>query len=100
MYSMRWRCYYLVGDPGLVVSPLASPVPDDEQLQRAVVLGRVLQPGQLRGARRAAERGHGHEREDRAHASGAARHSLPWCSSKKGQDAEIDEGPGAGGYDI
>ena len=75
---------YLLGDPGLVVSSLASPVPDDEQLQRpAVVVGPVvLQPGQLRGARRATERGHGHEREDHANGSSAVRHG-PWRLDEK-----------------
>jgi hypothetical protein len=57
------------------VSPLASPVPDDEQLQRSVAPGRVVQPGQLRGARRATERGHGHEREGQAHGNTAVRHA-------------------------
>ena len=65
-------CTYLVGDHGLVEGALPAPVPDDEQAERPVVLGRVLQPFQLRGGRRAPERGHGQEREHRGH--GPRRH--------------------------
>lgn len=55
-----------MGDPGLVERALSAPVADDEQAERAAVLGRVLQPGQLRGGRRAAQeqRGHGDKGEE------------------------------------
>lgn len=55
-----------MGDPGLVERALSAPVADDEQAERAAVLGRVLQPGQLRGGRRAAQeqRGHGEKGEE------------------------------------
>lgn len=66
-----------MGDPGLVERALSAPVADDEQAERAAVLGRVLQPGQLRGGRRAAQeqRGHGEKGEEErcgGHGSAAA----------------------------
>lgn len=52
-----------MGDPGLVERALSAPVADDEQAERAAVLGRVLQPGQLRGGRRAAQEQRGRHGE-------------------------------------
>ena len=56
---------YLLGNQSLVELPTAAPVADDEQAEGAVVLGRVLQPDQLRGGRRAQERSHGEKGEER-----------------------------------
>jgi hypothetical protein len=75
------RRTYLVRDPGLVVRPLPAPVPDDEQAQRPVVLGRgVLYPGQLRGGRRAQERRRNCQDDGEEHGAcdgSAPRHGRP-----------------------
>jgi hypothetical protein len=55
---------YLLCDPGLVVHPHPAPVPNDDDAQRPVILGRrVLQPRQHRGGLRAQERSHGQDRD-------------------------------------
>jgi len=83
---------YLMGHPGLVVRALAAPVADDEQAERAVVLGQVLQPDQLRGGRRAQERSHGEKGEERCgrHGSFALRHRRPRPSLEAGAKKTID----------